>query len=94
MRLALRQAPSREGVGPRFSGPASERAPYGFFPFGRGPGRCPAAPMVVGHLQLLLAVVLQRAAVEDAGEARVGRRGLVAMRPHQGVFVRLTARTA
>ena len=81
-----------EFVPERFAGPKSARPPYAFFPFGGGPGRCPAAPMVVGHLQLLLAVLLQRATIEEAAEGSVRRRGLVAMRPDPGVFVRLTAR--
>lgn len=59
----------------------------GFLPFGIGPKRCPAAPVVVSNLPLLLAAVLKKGAIEAVG-APPRRRGLLALHPYPGVRLR------
>jgi cytochrome P450 len=71
---------------------AADRPPFAYFPFGGGTRRCPAGSLAVGHLQLALATLLSRCTIEVPGSEPVRRRGLVALRPHPGVWARFARR--
>jgi cytochrome P450 len=71
---------------------AAGRPPFAYFPFGGGTRRCPAGHHAIGQLQLALATLLSRCTIEAAGSEPVRLRGLVALRPHPGVWVRFAPR--
>jgi cytochrome P450 len=71
---------------------AAGRPPFAYFPFGGGARSCPAGSLAVGHLQLVLATLLSRCSIEAAGSEPVRLRGLVALRPHPGVWARFAPR--
>ena len=70
----------------------ARRPPFAYFPFGGGTRRCPAGHHAIGHLQLVLATLLSRCRIEAAGSEPVRLRGLVALRPHPGVWARFAPR--
>jgi cytochrome P450 len=71
---------------------AAGRPPFAYFPFGGGARHCPAGSQAIGQLQLALATLLSRCRIEAAGPERVRPRGLVALRPHPGVWARFAPR--
>jgi cytochrome P450 len=73
---------------------AAARPPFAYFPFGGGTRRCPAGHHAIGQLQLVLATLLSRCTIEAAGSEPVRLRGLVALRPHPGVWARFAPRNA
>jgi hypothetical protein len=52
----------------------------------------PAGHHAIGQLQLALATLLSRCTIEAAGSEPVRLRGLVALRPHPGVWARFVLR--
>ena len=71
---------------------AAGRPPFAYFPFGGGTRRCPAGHHAIGQLQLVLATLLSRCRIEAASSEPVRLRGLVALRPHPGVWARFAPR--
>jgi hypothetical protein len=69
-----------------------ERHPFAFFPFGGGTRKCPAAHLVIGHLQVILAIILRLCQVEPASAELVRPRGLISLVPHPGVWARFIGR--
>jgi cytochrome P450 len=92
-RLASLWERPRDFIPERFaSGPSAAPQRFAYFPFGGGARRCPAAWLAVNEAQIVLTTLLARCRLEDASPATVRPRGLVALRPEPGIWIRFTAR--
>ncbi len=77
----------------RFAGENSQARPaFAYFPFGGGIRRCPTGQLVVSQLQIILAAMLRLCSFELASNELLKPRGLVSLRPHPGVWMRITPR--
>lgn len=82
-----------EFVPERFMNAAMRKQPpFAFFPFGGGARRCPAGNRSISHIQLMLTTILQRCRLSAVEQPDVRPRGLIALRPHPGVWMRFYAR--
>jgi hypothetical protein len=76
----------------RFAPENSQARPnFAYFPFGGGTRKCPAGQLVFSQIQIILAAMLRLCSFESASNEVLKPRGLVSLRPHPGVFMRITA---
>jgi hypothetical protein len=75
----------------RFAAENSQARPvFAYFPFGGGIRRCPTGQLVVSQLQIILAAMLRLCNFESASNELLKPRGLVSLRPHPGIWMRIT----
>ncbi|MDZ8236984.1 MAG: cytochrome P450 [Nostoc sp. ChiQUE01a] len=83
----------KEFIPERFASENSQARPtFAYFPFGGGIRKCPAGQLVFSQLQIILAAMLRLCSFESASNEILKPRGLVSLRPHPGVSMRITIR--
>ncbi|RCJ18942.1 hypothetical protein A6S26_27660 [Nostoc sp. ATCC 43529] len=83
----------KEFIPERFASENSQaRQAFAYFPFGGGTRKCPAGQLVFSQLQIILAAMLRLCSLESASNEILKPRGLVSLRPHPGVSMRITIR--